>query len=93
MNRHAASARTAGGIIELCAGGLAASQYAEITIGTAGYNNAFNAAIAEMADAQQRVVFVAGSADGWLFWSTDSDRTPLLDATDELTSPMAETSP
>ena len=47
------------------------------TSSAANFNTALGAAQAEMADGAQRVVFVAGSIDGWLFWSTDSDRTTI----------------
>jgi Ca2+-binding RTX toxin-like protein len=56
---------------------LQLSQYAEVAISTNTYVSARSAALAEMADAQQRVVFVAGSADGWLFWNTDGNRTTI----------------
>jgi Ca2+-binding RTX toxin-like protein len=59
------------------AAGLQVSQYAEVLISTNTYVSARSAALAEMADEKQRVVFVAGSADGWLFWNTDADRTTI----------------
>jgi len=57
--------------------GLVASAYAEVAIGSDGFGAALNAATSAMADGRHRVVFVAGSTDGWLLWNTDGNpRTP-----------------
>jgi hypothetical protein len=64
--------------LQIVAGaGLPTEQYAELAVATANFNAIRNAALAEMADGAQRVVFVAGNVDGWLFWSTDTNNTTI----------------
>ena len=50
------------------------SAYAEEAIASNGFNAVLAAAASAMADGQHSVVFIAGSADGWLLWNTDADK-------------------
>lgn len=59
--------------------GFASSLYDETTAG-ASFASTFTAAAAEMADGEQRAMFVAGTSYGWLFWSTDADNTSIEQA-------------
>jgi Ca2+-binding RTX toxin-like protein len=59
------------------AGGLAASAYAETSVNSNNFNTVLAAATALMADGTKSAVFVAGSANGWLFWNTDSNHTTI----------------
>ena len=55
----------------------AAGTYLEVANGTTSYPSLFNTAKDTMtANATVKAVFVAGSADGWLFWDTNADHTP-----------------
>lgn len=59
--------------LSFVSGGLVASEYAELAVNSSSFDSLLNAAKAEMADGQRRAVFVAGSAAGFLFYSTDSN--------------------
>ena len=56
-------------------GGLPLSAYAETTSALNDFSAVTAAASAAMASGTVLAVFVAGPADGWLFWNTDGDST------------------
>ena len=56
-------------------GGLPLSAYAETTSALNDFSAVTAAASAAMASGTVLAVFVAGPADGWLFWNTDGDAT------------------
>ena len=58
--------------LDFVAGGLAVSAYAETTVGTNVFADALNAANA-LSQPGTSAVFVAGSADGYLFWDSNGD--------------------
>jgi len=60
--------------------GIPAGQYSEVATTLTTFLGALGVARTEMADGEQRAVFVAGPNDGWLFWSTDADRTTIEEA-------------
>ncbi len=49
------------------------AQYAEVAVSSASFGTIQKAAQAVMKDGSHDAVFVAGSTDGWLFWSSDAN--------------------
>ena len=63
--------------LSIFTGTPAAGAYHEIVDATTSFPSLFNSAKADMAaNLAVKAVFVAGSADGWLFWDTNGDHTP-----------------
>lgn len=62
------------------AGGLLPGAYAETAIGSDDFRSGRDAAAAAMALGAISAAFVAGTTNGWLFWSTDGNNTTIEQA-------------
>ena len=58
-------------------GGLDPSAYAERSVASNDFNTIKAAALALMAGGDKSAVFVAGMADGYLFWNTNANHTTI----------------